>query len=155
MIFVTVGTDTHDFSRLVQAMDEIARTRKVVIQTGHTRYRPRHAAWFAFEDEAAIEDLYRKADVIVTHAGAGSIIRSLSSGKVPVVVPRLRERGEHINDHQLDLARGLGSRGAVVAVEDVSALEKALTARKARPRPGSILLGQLEEYVTTYEKGQS
>jgi len=124
MIYVTVGTDTHDFSRLVRKMDDIALRKDVVMQIGNTRYKPKHARWFHFEKNHVIDSLYKKAEVIVTHAGAGSIIRSLERGKVPVVVPRLQEWGEHINNHQLDLARGMEKKGMVILVEDVGKLEK-------------------------------
>ncbi|MBI4021196.1 MAG: beta-1,4-galactosyltransferase [Candidatus Aenigmarchaeota archaeon] len=132
MIFVSVGTDTHDFSRLLRRMDEVARTKEVVMQIGHSHYRPRHARWFAFETNAAIDRLYSRADVIVTHAGAGSIISALVYGKVPLVVPRLQRFGEHVNDHQLDVARFLDRKGMVKLVADLDRLPT-MTARKYRP----------------------
>jgi len=153
MIYVTVGTDTHDFSRLVREMDGIACRRKVVMQIGYTRYEPAHAAWFRFEKNRVIDSLYKKADAVVTHAGAGSIIRSLTSGKIPLVVPRLRRFGEHINDHQLDLARGLAQRGKVVLIEDVSRLEHAIGAKRKKGlvRDGRLVT-RLEQWLVEYEK---
>ncbi|MDI6655433.1 MAG: beta-1,4-galactosyltransferase, partial [Candidatus Hydrothermarchaeota archaeon] len=44
MIFVTVGTHNQSFERLVKKADEIAGKigEKVVIQTGHTKYKPKN-----------------------------------------------------------------------------------------------------------------
>ncbi|MBI4181502.1 MAG: beta-1,4-galactosyltransferase [Candidatus Aenigmarchaeota archaeon] len=147
MIFVTVGTDTHDFSRLLEAADAAARGRGTVMQTGHSRYQPRHARSFPFASNAEIALLYRKAKVIVTHAGAGSIIAALAEGKVPVVVPRRKALGEHVDDHQLDLARFLAAKGKVVLVEDVAALAGALKARSRRLRRDPRLVRALDRYL--------
>jgi UDP-N-acetylglucosamine transferase subunit ALG13 len=153
MIYVTVGTDSHDFSRLVRAMDTAAFGEKVVMQIGNTEYEPKNAEWFRFEKNRVMESFYRKADVIVTHAGAGSIIRSLTNGKIPVVVPRLKEHGEHVNNHQLDIARALGKKGVVVLVEDLALLRKAIkTRKKARTKPGNTLVRAVKNYLEEYEK---
>lgn len=151
MIFITVGTDTHDFSRLLEAADDAARGREVVMQTGHSRYRPRHARSFPFATNDEIARLYREAEVIVTHAGAGSIIASLAEGKVPIVVPRRKALGEHVDDHQLDLARFLAGRGKVVLVEDVRTLGGVLKARSRKPRKDPRLVRGLERYLREME----
>lgn len=153
MIYVTVGTDTHDFSRLVRKMDEISLKREVIIQIGHTQYIPQHATWFRFEKNDAVDRLFKKADVIVTHAGAGSIIRCLTNGKIPVVVPRLRQFKEHVNDHQLDLARGLARRGKIILVEDVEDLENAIKVRRKKAdRHNTEMIRNFEKYLVEYEK---
>lgn len=147
MIFVTVGTDTHDFSRLVRKMDDIALRKDVVMQIGNTRYKPKHARWFHFEKNHVIDSLYKKTEVIVTHAGAGSIIRSLGQGKVPVVVPRLKKYREHINNHQLDLARALSKKKRIIVVTDMEHLEMHLTKRKFLPKKNGMLLKRLNKYL--------
>jgi UDP-N-acetylglucosamine--N-acetylmuramyl-(pentapeptide) pyrophosphoryl-undecaprenol N-acetylglucosamine transferase len=55
--------------------------------------------------------LARDSDVVVTHAGAGTIVDLLRIGVCPVVVPRRRARGEHVDDHQSELAWLLRRRG--------------------------------------------
>lgn len=153
MIFVTVGTDEHDFSRLVSAMDAVARTRVVVMQIGHTRYEPRHAQWFRFETNAVIDRLYREADIIVTHAGAGSIIQALAHGKIPVVVPRQKKYGEHINDHQYDLAQAMSRRGKAVlaTIEELPSLTTPRrTAQQTLIAAERVLLKKLDAYLQEY-----
>jgi UDP-N-acetylglucosamine transferase subunit ALG13 len=72
----------------------------------------------------------RSADVVVAHAGVGTAITALSAGKCPVLLPRRKRHGEHVDDHQVDIARALGSRGlAVVAdADEVSMDDLALAA---------------------------
>jgi len=152
MIYVTVGTDNHDFSRLIEAMDELNTKEKVVIQLGNTTYRPKNKEWFTFESNERIEELYIKSDVIITHAGAGSIIRSLKNGKVPIVVPRLKKYGEHINNHQMDIASALAKRGKIVVVENVGDLEKEIKKRKRDFVEDHSLVKKIKKYLEAHEK---
>ncbi|MCZ2858461.1 glycosyltransferase [Blastococcus sp. VKM Ac-2987] len=57
--------------------------------------------------------LLTDSDVFVTHSGVGTLLRALELGVRPVVVPRLAARGEHVDDHQLQVARELAGRGLV------------------------------------------
>ena len=52
-------------------------------------------------------ECFRSADKVVTHAGVGSILCADREGHVPLVVPRRHDLGEHVDDHQLELARAL------------------------------------------------
>ena len=147
MIFVTVGTDEHDFSRLIKAMDVIGEKQRVVMQIGHSQTIPKHAEWFRFTEEKRLATLYRTAEVIVTHGGAGSIIRSLSQGKIPLVVPRRVRWNEHVNDHQADLARRLGKEGRVIVVENVANLKNALQKRLVRLGKKPALAEHIGRYL--------
>lgn len=130
MIFVTVGTHDQGFERLVKKADEIALEIKeeVVIQRGCTAYEPRHARFFDYASREEMAGWVEKARVVVTHGGAGSIVFALSRGKPVVVVPRLKKYGEHVNDHQLELAGALEREGRVKMVLDVEELKAALEA---------------------------
>ena len=68
----------------------------------------------------------READVVVTHAGVGSVLCARQAGHVPVVVPRLHRFGEHVDDHQLELVAALGKDGHVIGVMDISELPAAV-----------------------------
>lgn len=154
-VFITVGTDNHDFSRLVKEADRLAGKMRITVQTGSTKYRPKNAEWFAFAERKKIETLYRKSDVVVTHAGAGSIINCIKYGKMPVVVPRLKEMNEHADNHQLDMAKDLEAEGVSIAVYDISHLEaKIMAAKRLKPKkrkPAGI--GIVKEYLNSLEKG--
>jgi len=127
MIFVTLGTMHLDFARLVRKMDEIAaRTdERVVIQTGLAATLPTHAEHFAFKPREEISALIVESRLVVTHAGIGSVIDTLKAERPLIVVPRLRRFGEHNNDHQLDLAQAVETRGwgrRVLEIADLDAL---------------------------------
>jgi len=128
VILVTVGTHSQGFSRLVRAMDEIAGwiEEEVVMQIGATTYIPRNARHFEFTSQEEMDRLNQEARVVVTHAGAGSIITGSRYGKPLIVMPRLAKHGEVIDDHQLELAEALSRTGRVFAVHDGKELGEAL-----------------------------
>jgi UDP-N-acetylglucosamine transferase subunit ALG13 len=59
----------------------------------------------------------READVVVSHAGVGSALAAMQAGRRAVYVPRRRQHGEHIDDHQVAMAHELDARGLVLARE--------------------------------------
>lgn len=128
MILATVGMHTDGFSRLVEAMDLIAAEieETVIIQVGSTPYGPEFAEWFTFTTQQEMESLVQEARIVVSHAGAGSILVALRHEKPLIVVPRLEEYGEHADDHQLELSEKLSSSGALLMVRDLSELEQKL-----------------------------
>ena len=151
MIFVMVGTHSMGFERLVKAMDEIARREEVIIQIGNTDYKPRNAEYFTFAGIKEIRDYIKKAEVVVTQGGIGSVSDSLRYGKPTVVVPRLEKYGEHTNDHQLDLTRELEEEGRIIAVYDIKvlpeAIEKARTMKPKKRKRKEGVVGIIESYL--------
>jgi beta-1,4-N-acetylglucosaminyltransferase len=144
MIFVTVGMHSDGFPRLVETMDRLAAhiDEEVLIQTGSTVYQPSAARWFTFASQAEMEDYSRRAQIIVSHAGAGSILTALHYGKPMIVVPRRQQRGEHIDDHQLELAQALAEAGALIMVDAPEEIPAQLQAALdlTPPRPDSSRL---------------
>lgn len=59
-------------------------------------------------------DAISTADVIISHAGTGSAVAALEAGVLPILIPRLAERGEHVDDHQTELAAMLNRRGLAI-----------------------------------------
>jgi UDP-N-acetylglucosamine transferase subunit ALG13 len=53
------------------------------------------------------------AEIVISHAGVGSIICALRAGHVPIIFPRLKRYGETVDDHQAELAEALRLRGNV------------------------------------------
>jgi UDP-N-acetylglucosamine transferase subunit ALG13 len=122
VIFVTVGTQL-PFDRLVTAVDRWAGHAQpvshVFAQIGPTELQPRHIEWRDFIGPPECQRRMREADVIVAHAGMGTILSALELGKPLVVMPRRAALGEHRNEHQLATARWLAeSRGVSVAFDE-------------------------------------
>ena len=126
MIFVTVGGSQFPFDRLLEGCHDVAPGRRVLVQHGPSTVRPSGSEYVEFMPMQELLDVVRDADAVVTHAGVGSILIALSSGKRPIVVPRLRAHGETVDDHQLESARRFAAAGLVELVEDPRALRDAL-----------------------------
>lgn len=126
MIFVTVGWQ-YGFKRLIAKMDEIASriNEEVTMQIGTTEYEPKYAHYFHFvESDEQILEYIRESRLVISHAGAGSILTVFSIGKPTIIVPRLRKYGEHIDDHQLELAEAMSKEGQAIVVYDINDLDK-------------------------------
>jgi UDP-N-acetylglucosamine transferase subunit ALG13 len=122
MIFVTVGTQL-PFDRLIKAIDHWAGENKpvdVFAQIGPTKYEPQNIQWLQFLDAEAFQKRIEQADIIVAHAGMGSIITALQLGKPIVVMPRCADLGEHRNDHQVATAKIFQAQGLInVACDEI------------------------------------
>lgn len=127
MIFVSVGTNEARFARLLHAVAELDLDEELVVQHGHSvpvdRPGLRNIDFLPFEEMVAT---IRRARVVVTHAGVGSVMVSLGNGKRPIVVPRLKTFGEAVDDHQLQLGRRFAAAGLVRLVESPEGLAAAL-----------------------------
>lgn len=99
-IFVTVGTT--EFDKLIQIIDQTCGKLKefeiVAQRSSSSAYQPSNIDYFDFSGD--IESYIDKADIIITHAGAGSVYSMLEKGKKLIVVPNL----SRIDQHQSELA---------------------------------------------------
>jgi UDP-N-acetylglucosamine transferase subunit ALG13 len=128
LVYVTLGTDEHPFPRLLSLLESLGGKTDLVIQHGHTPVSGQlEAEWLRFVDYQTQGRLIESADAVISHAGVGSIMTVLAAGRRPIVVPRRREFGEHVDDHQLQIAREFGERGFVALCESSESLLAALT----------------------------
>lgn len=153
MIFVTVGTHTQSFNRLLKEIDRLVASKKlkenVVAQIGHSSYEPKSIEWFRFTTFEKLNKLYKNTKLFVTHGGAGSILNGLSNGKPVVVVPRLKKYKEHVNDHQLDLVKALENKEKIIAVYDIKNLLKAISSAKkfGKVRTENKICNEIEKFL--------
>lgn len=130
MIFVTVGTHEQPFNRLVKYMDKWSaeHDEEVVIQTGFSTYEPKHCKWSKLYPYSQMVELVEKARLVITHGGPSSFIMPLQINKIPIVVPRKKEFGEHVNNHQVDFSKAVAERKEnIIVVEDISKLGKIIS----------------------------
>lgn len=113
MIFITLGTHEQRFDRLLQMVDRLQMDQECVVQYGFSTYHFEKCKAVPFIEFGEMCRLMARADAIVTHAGVGSIMLALSSGKRPVVAPRLHRFGEHVDDHQVEIAEAFARSGKV------------------------------------------
>jgi UDP-N-acetylglucosamine transferase subunit ALG13 len=113
MIFVTVGNHFQGFDRLLKKIDEMAPRipHEIVIQKGYSKYVPRNTKYFDFVPADSAMEYTRKSDLVVSHAGMGTIILCKEYGVPVIILPRREKYKEHINDHQMEIAQILEERG--------------------------------------------
>ena len=157
MILVTIGL-MYGFDRLIKEMDKIAGRvdEAVIMQIGETTYKPKNAEYFRFTSNEEIDRLYEDARVVVCHAGVGSILTALEHGKPVIAVPRRKKYGEHVDDHQLEIARELEKERMITVVCDVGDLENVLddvsTVSKTLVENEGELVKALGKYINSLAK---
>ena len=122
LVFVTVGTDHHPFHRLVRWVEGwlaagAGQRVRCLVQFG-TSERPRLAEGRDYLPYAEMERGAADAVAVVCHGGPGSVMMARWQGKKPIVVPRRRELGEHVDDHQLVFAARMAKEGELELVEN-------------------------------------
>ena len=159
MIFVTVGTQL-PFDRLTAAVNAWATQnprQQVLAQTGTGRADFAHMICQPTLDHTAFAAAMEAADIVVAHAGMGSILMAAEAGKPIVILPRRADLGEHRNDHQRDTAAEMAALSNVTVAEDAAELARALdkltsnatatTALASEAQPQ--LLATLREFIWT------
>ncbi|MDO7086717.1 glycosyltransferase [Pseudocolwellia sp. AS88] len=107
MIFLTIGTQL-TFDRLIIAMDEWAGNNphvEVFAQIGNTSFKPNNMKFSNYINPQDFTSLMCRTELIVSHAGMGTIISSLIAQKPIIVMARDSDLGEHRNQHQKSTAR--------------------------------------------------
>ncbi len=131
MIFVTVGTHEQPFNRLIGCMDELKGRNviqeEVIMQTGYSTYVPQYCQWKKMLSYDEMSENVRNARIVITHGGPASFFMPLQLGKTPIVVPRQKRYGEHVNDHQLLFTRTVVERQQnIVLIENITDLEECI-----------------------------
>ncbi|MCK8107707.1 hypothetical protein MTF64_12550 [Pseudoalteromonas sp. 2CM41L] len=97
-ILVTVGSSP--FKSLVRAVDLVAKNHtnhEFTFQISSSAYKPESGSYFTFSKQ--FSDYIDDADVVITHAGAGTVFELLEKEKKCIVVPNY----ERVDKHQADL----------------------------------------------------
>lgn len=136
MIFLTTGTQL-PFDRMVTLVDEYCATRpelEVFAQVGEdSRYTPRHFPHVTTMSLQESQRCFERAELVIAHAGIGSILTTLGLGKPILMMARRADFGEHRNDHQLGTVARFVSFPHCFSFEDRPSLDRALTAASAAP----------------------
>ena len=118
-VVVTLGTHKrYTFPRLLNRLvDILPPGLDVLWQVGATRIDRMPAGARPQVPLAEMRQAMLEADVVVSHAGVGSALAAMQAGRRALYVPRRHGHGEHVDDHQVAMARELQSRCLVVARE--------------------------------------
>jgi UDP-N-acetylglucosamine--N-acetylmuramyl-(pentapeptide) pyrophosphoryl-undecaprenol N-acetylglucosamine transferase len=136
-VVVTLGSYRgYGFPRLIGRLLEILpAAAEVLWQTGETDVSELGIEGRVAIPERELTAAMAAADVVVAHAGVGAALAAFEVGKCPVLVPRRLARGEHVDDHQIQIAEELSARGLAISA-DVAALG-----------PGTLAAGMRREVV--------
>jgi len=153
MIFVTIGTPSQGFPRLIKKMDEIAGKidEKIIMQIGYEKYKPKNAEYFDFlEDFEKIIELNKLARIVVCHGGIGGIITALQQGTPVIAVPRLKKYNEENDDHQLETVEALKKEWMIKVVYEVEELDQFINnpdINKIKIKANKDLTNFLRDYI--------
>jgi UDP-N-acetylglucosamine--N-acetylmuramyl-(pentapeptide) pyrophosphoryl-undecaprenol N-acetylglucosamine transferase len=119
LIFLSLGTHEAPFTRAVDLMTPLAQEgHQLIIQHGYTPIRQDlpNVTWRQYMPYEDIVKTMASAETVVCHAGVGTIMTALRLGHLPIVIPRLQQHHEHVDDHQCDIAMRLDERGLVTCL---------------------------------------
>ena len=76
----------------------------------------------------SVEDMDQaitESDFVISHAGVGTALRAMDLGRCAVLVPRRASKGEHVDDHQVQITKALSERGLAIGkqVTDLTLLD--------------------------------
>ena len=111
MIFLTLGTQL-PFDRLVKAVDQLSENYPSIEffgQVGRTKYKPKNFKFVEMLDAHEFQQKFHAANIIIGHAGIGTILNARKHKKPLIVMARRSSLSEHRNDHQLATAEQLSS----------------------------------------------
>jgi beta-1,4-N-acetylglucosaminyltransferase len=130
-IFVTVGTTS--FDSLIRFIDEELRNEgyEIIFQISEGKYIPKNFEYFNFSED--IDFYYKNCDVVITHAGAGSVYRLLELKKKIIIIPNM----ERVDKHQIEIAEYMKEKGHALMCSDINELRLAI---------GGIMGVELEEF---------
>ena len=154
MIFVALGTQKFQFNRLLQMVDKLFDEGKidepVYAQIGNSDYIPRNFEYSLFLDKNEFDNKIKSCDVLITHSGVATIIAGLKNEKKVIVVPRLAKYGEHVDDHQEQIAESFSKQNYVIMCTEDDSLEELI--EKAKHHDFAKYISQRKLMVETIEK---
>lgn len=142
--FVSVGTRSEPFGRLLEAVDRAVvggvLPRPVTAQTGSTPSTAEAfeaSAWLSPEE---VDRALARSRYVVCHAGSAIVSAAVAAGHRPLVMPRSRARGEHRTEHQRQTLDKLAAAGLVIPLGDeISAAEVSAAEAPGSPPAGGTL----------------
>lgn len=134
MIFITTGSRSFQFNRLLEAVDKAIEngdvTDKVFAQVGSSDYKVKHYESVEFLNHEEFNKKMQECDIVLTHGGTGVIVNAVKMGKRVVAVPRLEKFHEVVDDHQIQLVQAFEKLGMVTACYDCDKIGSAIEMAK-------------------------
>lgn len=148
-VFVTVGSML-PFDRLVDATEAWAAAHpeaEVFAQVGDSARRPAAMGWTRMLAPREFRQRLDWADLVVAHAGMGTVLGALEAGRPLVVLPRRPEAREVTSAHQLATARWLAAHPGITVAEQAADLPAAIASALERREAVALAGGSREGLV--------
>lgn len=126
MTLVTLGTQHQEFTRLLDYIEKSDLKGEIIVQAGYTKYESKRMKIFDFISYDEMEKYIDKSDLVITHAGTGSIVMPLKKDKKVIACARLSKFGEHVDDHQVELVDVFYSEGYILKIDEDTSLNDVL-----------------------------
>ena len=127
MVLVTLGTQRQTFYRLLDQIENSSLHDEIIVQAGGSfDYRSKKMKLFSFINYDEMQEYIKKADLIITHGGTGSILLPLQYNKKVIACARLCKYKEHINDHQCELVSIFDKEGYILELHEDESLDDVL-----------------------------
>ena len=127
-LFVPLGTQKFPFGRIITALNLLVdqgkyKANEIVMQSALYPIKPNftHFGLIPHED---FDRYMQEAEVVVTH------ISCMEMGKPLVVCPRLHEYGEHVDNHQMEIATLMHDKYDVLICTDMKDLPELIEKAK-------------------------
>jgi len=127
-IFVILGTQRFPFDRLIAALENVVSfglysKEEILIQSACPKYKVYNnlnfVQWLSSEK---FNKLLTDSEIIITHAGTNSIISCMALEKHFIIAPRLKKYGEHVDNHQVEIAQVMKEKYNVLVVDELDKL---------------------------------
>lgn len=156
MIFITVGTHEQGMDRLFKEIDNLINhckiKEKVFAQIGYTKYTPKYFEYKKMISFEEMDKYIKNSKIIITHGGPGTIFHPLQYGKIPIVVPRNPQFGEHVDNHQILFTQKLEQGKRVLGVYDISVLINIINNYEEESSKCVISRNNTEQFVDKFTK---
>lgn len=134
MIFITVGSRSFQFNRLLEAVDKAVESSEIAdelfAQIGSSYYKPKNFNHIEFLNHDEFNGCIEQCNTVITHGGTGVIVNSIKRGKKVIAVPRLAKYNEVVDDHQIQLVREFEKMGMITACYDCEKIAEAIQQSK-------------------------
>jgi UDP-N-acetylglucosamine transferase subunit ALG13 len=140
-IFVTTGTGIeYNFSRLLKILDNICEkgyidSSQLIVQCVDNFIPTNFSMIRILSNDKFIANL-EIADLVISHAGTGSVTKALAMGKKLIIFPRLEKFQEHGDNHQLDICNLFKTKGyALIALDENELINAINESIHFQPKP--------------------
>ena len=73
-----------------------------------------------------MEEYITMSNIVITHAGVGTIMECINKNKEIIVLPRKEEYGENVNNHQEEIANEMEKKGLLKKVDTYEQLKNSV-----------------------------